>query len=480
MKRLFGRLEDLMDRIRATPVRLLLSVALAVPLAGAGAPALAQNGGVDADIDFARRLSRVFQHVASEIEPSVVHIRTGVRRQYLQRDISGRRVVREGLVQSGLGSGVIVSTDGYIITNNHVIESADALAVRLSDGRDVEARLVGADPATDIAVLKVDADGLTAAPFGDSEALQVGEWVIAVGSPFGFDKSVTTGIVSAKGRSGLGGADTDRYEEFIQTDASINPGNSGGPLVNLEGEVVGINTAILASRVGGSIGIGFAIPSRMAETVYRTIASTGRVQRGWLGIMMEDTDGQRSRGGGGRGGGGILVADVVPNSPAERGGLRAGDIITAFNQTPVDNATRLRNAIHFTAPGSAATVSVLRDGEQSDLKVEILDAVEGRAVAAGGAYLRDLGASLAPLDHSLRAQLGLSGDRSGLVVLEMVEGSLARNSGLLPGDIVLVAGRVETQSVDDLQNALRRAGATVELTVERQGRRGRLTLRLAQ
>ncbi|MFG0286192.1 MAG: trypsin-like peptidase domain-containing protein [Phycisphaerales bacterium JB039] len=442
-------------------------------------PAAAQNDDLDADIAFARRLSHVFQHVSNQIEPSVVHIRTAARQRIIERDVFGRRLgVREGpLAPSGLGSGVIVSEDGYIITNNHVVEAADALTVGLSDGREVEARIVGADPATDVAVLKIDASGLTPARFGDSETLEVGEWVIAVGSPFGFSKSVTTGIVSAKGRSGLSGSETNRYEEFIQTDASINPGNSGGPLVNLEGEVVGINTAILSSRVGGSIGIGFAIPSRMAEAVYRTIVRTGRVERGWLGIMMEDVGGPAA---GAPNGAGVLVTEVVPGSPADRAGLRTGDIITAFDGARTENANRLRNAIAFTAPGADVEITLLRDGETRRLQTEIVDSVEGRAVSVGATYLRDLGLSLIPLDPALAREIGLDSDARGLLVYEVVEGAPARQSGLVRGDIIFAAGRVETDSPPDLIGAIERAGPAVDLTVQRGARTGRLTLRLAQ
>ncbi len=473
--------------------RRLLALILACPLCLPlwSAPALAQENGredearsatLEADIAFARRLSRVFQHVAGQIEPSVVHIRTAERQRYMQTDVFGRPLgVREGpLTQSGLGSGVIVSRDGYIITNHHVVESADALAVSLSDGRELDARIVGADPATDIAVLKIDAEGLTPAPFGDSEALQVGEWVIAVGSPFGFAKSVTTGIVSAKGRSGISGAETNRYEEFIQTDASINPGNSGGPLVNLEGEVVGVNTAILSSRVGGSIGIGFAIPSRMAEAVYRTIVRTGRVERGWLGIIMLDPTGDVAVEAGMPPGGGVLITEVVTESPADRAGIRPGDIITSFGGASTRNTNRLRNAIAFTPPGASAEVELVREGSPITLTVEVMDSVEGRAVSQGATYMRDIGLSLLPLDRQISAELGLGRAARGLLVLEVVEGAPARLSGLVRGDIIFGAGGAETATVDDLRSALRRAGAALDLTVERRGRRGRLTLRLAQ
>ncbi|MFI4882103.1 MAG: trypsin-like peptidase domain-containing protein, partial [Phycisphaerales bacterium JB064] len=251
---------------------------------------------VEADVAFAGSLSRVFRHASQAIEPSVIHIQTARQIYRTVRDPYGRIVRQEETMPAGVGSGVIVTADGFALTNHHVVQGADDVIVTLADGREVAAQIVGSDPGTDLAVLRLDASGLTPARIADSDGLQVGDWVVAVGSPFGLDHTVTAGIVSAKGRSGLTprGASrqrVDRFEEFIQTDAAINPGNSGGPLVNLHGELVGINSMI-ASSGGGSVGIGFAIPSAIATSVFENIRETGRLEQGFLGVsdLVNTTD----------------------------------------------------------------------------------------------------------------------------------------------------------------------------------------------
>jgi S1-C subfamily serine protease len=276
----------------------------------------------------AQELSAAFRHAARVIEPAVVHI------------ITEQPTSRGFRAQTGVGSGVILDERGYILTNYHVTRTGRIITVRLADGRETQAELVGGFEETDLAVLKIDAPGLRAAEFGDSEAIGVGEWVLAVGSPFGFEQTVTAGIISAKGRGQIdpnaGDEGPTRFQEFLQTDAAINPGNSGGPLVDLDGRVVGINTAI-ASRDGGSSGLGFAIPADVAQVVMDRIIKKGRVDRGWLGVNMRRLDPEVAY----RLGidGGVVIAGVLKDSPADRAGLREGDIVVSLNGRRTENAS---------------------------------------------------------------------------------------------------------------------------------------------
>ena len=320
----------------------------------------------------AKDLSRGFRHVAKSIRPAVVSISsvrrivpTAQQRQF-GRDVPGG-IPERGFEQRGSGSGVVVSEDGYILTNNHVVRAADEVNVTLSDSRTLSAKVIGTDEKTDLAVLKIDTSGLSFAKLGDSDAIDVGEWALAIGSPFGLAQTVTAGIISAKGRSNVGITD---YEDFLQTDAAINPGNSGGPLVNLDGQVIGINTAI-ASRSGGYMGIGFAIPSNLARPVMQSIIKDGHVERGWLGVAIQDltkdlADSLQldSRDG-------VLVGNVIAGSPADEAGLQSGDIILRFGGKPPRTANQLRNAVAATAPDTKTVVAVFRNGQTRTLKVAI-------------------------------------------------------------------------------------------------------------
>ncbi|HYE62662.1 MAG TPA: trypsin-like peptidase domain-containing protein [Phycisphaerales bacterium] len=375
------------------------------------------------DIAFAKRLSNAFKSVAHNVEPSVVHITQ--RNRITQRNIWGE-VVRSGITDTGMGSGFIVSTDGYIVTNNHVITSrdraAEQISVRLFDGREVDARLVGRDELTDLAVLQIDAkelpQGISPVTFGDSDVLEVGEWVVAIGSPFGLSNTVTAGIVSAKGRS-ITPRETGRvHEDFIQTDAAINPGNSGGPLLNLQGEVVGVNSAI-ASRSGGYQGIGFAIPSNIAKAVLDNIVAHGRVVRGWMGVDLADLAN------------GVGVQSVQEDSPADKAGLRAGDIITKYQGKTV-NEPRLRNAIALTAPGTKAPIEILRDGQALSTVVTIGDL----NAALGNTDVPQLGARVRTLTRDIAQALRVNRNR-GVVVMEVDDGSRAHAAGFEPGDVIV-------------------------------------------
>jgi serine protease Do len=350
----------------------VVSLALAGPALGQAKTEPAKSDpSIQDDLKHAKSLSRAFQHAASQINPSVVHI-TQERTVYTQRSFFD--MPQKQMAPVGAGSGVIVSKDGYILTNNHVIEGAEKVSVKFGDGRELDGRVIGTDPPTDLGVIKVDADNLTPATFGDSDALEVGEWVIAVGSPFGvFDNTVTAGIVSAKGRTGLQSTSDEKNEDFIQTDAAINPGNSGGPLVNLEGKVVGINSQI-ASRSGGYQGIGFSIPSSIARLVMDQLVKTGRVDRGGIGLNdMATITPENAARVGFHGTEGVFVAQIVPNSPADKAGLVPGDIIVRFNGRPVTTKERLANAIAFTPPGTPVNIDYVRADQGRAVTVNVAD-----------------------------------------------------------------------------------------------------------
>ena len=344
-------------------------------------------------------------------------------------DDSGR-----GLRQQGTGSGVIISADGYILTNNHVIDGSDEITVVLVGGKKHKATLVGADPKTDLAVLKIDANGLVAAPLGNSDALQVGEWVLAVGNPFNLEQTVTAGIVSAKGRANVGIAD---YEDFLQTDAAINPGNSGGPLVNLKGEVVGINTAI-ATNTGQSAGIGFAIPINMARSIKDNLIANGRVQRGYLGVMIQDLDEDLSRSFKFDGTRGVLIGDVVPDGPGAKAGLKNGDIVVRYNGREMDNVQHLRNAVAETTPGKEVPIEVFRDGKIEKLTITIGE-LSGQPVASGKAPANDmkkLGMTLQTLTPEQARELGLREGTRGVLITEVEPDGLAAFAGLQPRQVI--------------------------------------------
>ena len=395
-----------------------------------------------------------FTELAEEHSASVVNISTARRAPAPSRrwreleewfpDFLPRPEMRR-IPRSSLGSGVIVSEDGYILTNDHVIDGADEILVRFSDRRELEATVMGTDPRSDLALLKVEAKNLPAASIGQSEDLQVGEWVMAIGSPFGFDYSVTAGIVSAKGRS-LPNARRDNYVPFIQTDVAINPGNSGGPLFNLDGEVVGINSQIY-SNSGGFMGVSFAIPIDVAMDVVEQLKSDGRVSRGWLGVMIQEVDRDLAESFGLDRPRGALVNQVVPDSPAEKGGLLAGDIIVEFNGRSVERSGELPHFVGRAGAGAEAELGIVRDGEQQRLNIRTGELPDGDlAVRSGGrgqsAQPSELGLVLEDIPDALRERLNLKG---GARVLQ-AEGP-AREAGLRPGDII---AKLNNKPVADL------------------------------
>jgi len=359
-------------------------------------------------------------------------------------------------LQEGLGSGVIVSEEGYILTNNHVITGrdrngvADKITVELVDRRTFEAKVVGRDPLTDLAVLKIDGGDLPTVPYGDSDALRVGEIVVAVGNPFGQLHTVTSGIVSAVGRSGIGLA---RYEDFIQTDAAINPGNSGGALVNTRGEVMGINTAI-ASRSGGYQGIGFAVPINMARKIMAKLIEDGEVRRGFLGILPQDIDKDIASALGLRPYQGVLVGEVVVDKPAEKAGIEVGDVILEVDGEKLESADELRHRIADIEPGTAVKLRVLREGRERAIKVKLGELVQGQVAARSVPQQEEkFGLRVQELTDELARQLKYEGER-GVVVVEVRPGSAADRAGLERGDLVQEVNRRPVESVRDFQKAI--------------------------
>ena len=367
--------------------------------------------------------------------------------------------------QMSAGSGVIVDADeGYVLTNNHVVENADEIRVTLRDNRSFEAELVGRDPATDIAVLRIEADALTAIPLGNSEDLLVGDFVVAIGNPFGLGQTVTSGIVSALGRSGI---NPEGYEDFIQTDASINPGNSGGALLTLDGKLIGINTAIIAPNGGGNVGIGFAVPINMAVGVMEQLVEFGEVQRGRLGVMIQDLTPDLAAALEVKAATGAVISSVEPGTPADDAGLAAGDVVVAVNGETVEGSADLRRKIGLRRPGDKVEIAYLRDGARQTAQVTLAEAGAQRPRERNlGGFDALAGVRLAPLDRSHPAW----GAVDGVVVAQVAPGSLAARAGLEPGDVITAVNRRQVDTIRDIDRALENAPGAVALTVWRDGR----------
>ncbi|MEE3368628.1 MAG: DegQ family serine endoprotease [Planctomycetota bacterium] len=373
--------------------------------------------------------------------------------------------------QQGMGSGVIVSADGYVVTNNHVVQGADEVTVTLHDGTTQKANIVGTDKKTDLAVLKIAAQGLTAAPLGDADLMEVGDWVLAIGSPFNYHQTVTAGIISAKGRRVGVLQSVQGYEDFIQTDAAINPGNSGGPLLNLRGEVIGINTAI-ASRSGGFNGLGFAIPSKIVGSVYRAIVQHGHVERGQIGTLIQDLDRDLAQSFGYKSTDGVLVQDVIPGGPADRAGIQSGDIIIRYQGNAVNNSKQLRNAVAATAPGTRTSMTLFRDARERQLEIMIQSQdpqPRANRDEPSQSSTTTLGITVQTLTADQARQLGLTPPEQAVLVTQVAPGSLAARAGIRRGDLLLDVGGQSIDSAAEFRLALQNVdpAAGVRLQVKR-------------
>lgn len=435
-----------------------------------------------------------FSNVAEKVMPAVVIITSqktvkpaGISQLPFGDDPFMRRFFdapQNGAPQkeSSLGSGVIVSRDGYILTNNHVVNGADRVTVRMDKHNSIDAQVVGTDPQSDLAVLKVDEKDLPVLPLGHSDNLKIGEWVMAVGSPFGLERSVSIGIVSAKGRSGL---NVTSYEQFIQTDAAINHGNSGGALVNLQGELVGINTAI-ASSTGGSNGVGFAIPIDQARTIMESLIKNGKVSRGYIGVTLQDVDDKLAKAMDLAEARGAVVNTVSPGTPADKAGIKVGDVILKLNGDDVDDVPQLRNRIAAITPGTSVTLQVRRDETTKNFTLTLGELPKNLAQAGSGDDNDDgtpgdgpkeksgteskLGLEVRTLNDELAQQYRIKEER-GVVITAVDADSRAADAGLREGDVILECNRHEVISVDQLRTALGDRGAKnpVLLRVSRGG-----------
>lgn len=425
-------------------------------------------------------LSKAFERVATLVKPAVVNINT----EQIIHATSGpmdqfERMFGNGpfgfffdtprdLKQRSLGSGFIVDSKGYILTNNHVVKNATKIKVKLDDGRSFDATVVGTDPQTDLAVVKINASDLPTLRLANFDQVKVGEWVLAFGSPFDLEQTMTAGIISAKGRN----LNTGNYDNFLQTDAAINPGNSGGPLVNLAGEVVGINTMIM-SEYGGFQGVGMAIPATMADNVYRQLIHSGKVTRGWLGVNIQEVTPELAKGFGLGSAKGALVSQVEPNSPASKAGLKSGDVILEFNGKEISTYRDLSLAVADTKVGIPAKLKIQRDGKAlfEEVTVGERPAEKGEEERASNKAERArLGITVENLDSNSVRQLNLTSDK-GALVTDVEAGSPADEGGVRPGDVIREINHKPVNNASDLKSALReiKSGSTVLLSIIRQG-----------
>lgn len=487
-------------------------VALAIALLAPAATTYSQNTErqpAEAAKAQAHALSDAFRSVYRSTAPSVVNIRSTQRiqlgenpmtpspledeffRRFFGRDLPegfrfGPNPQMPPPERSGEGTGIVAREDGYLVTNNHVVEGATSIKVRLSDESEYDATVVGTDPETDLAVVKIDISGLTPARFGNSDEIEIGDWVLALGSPLGLEQTMTAGIVSAKGRN-LGRALDITFQDFIQTDCAINPGNSGGPLVNLNGEVVGINTAI-STRTGFYMGVGFAIPSNIAKPVIDTLIEGGIVRRGWLGVQIGPLTPEAAEYAGFEGTRGVLIAEVLPDGPAQTSGVKAGDIVTQINARSVTEPGQLLNIIAATPPGERARLTVFREGKLREINVTLGDRSEQQLTAARPRETPErqpgageLGIVVRNLTPEIAKRLGAE-DREGVVVAHVAVGSIAGDAGVQAGDIVSMVNETKVATVQEFNAAVRAADLTkvVRLQIVREGATAFLYLKSKQ
>ena len=399
----------------------------------------------DTGANLLEKTSQAFTQIAKKAMPCTVYIKAQIQpsgQQYpnpfdqfqddfFKRFFGGQAPLQQQQQpQQAAGSGFIIRSDGFIVTNFHVVKDATQISVMLNDGREFPATIKGTDPRTDLAVLKIDEKDLPFLNFGDSDDLEVGEWVVAIGNPFGLEGTLTVGVVSAKGRQDLGIAS---YEDFIQTDAAINPGNSGGPLLNLQSEVIGVNTAI-SSNSGGYMGIGFAIPSKMAHNVIEQILDGGTVQRAYLGIVLQPVDKELADALGLDKQDGVLISEVMKDSPAQKAGLVQGDIVLSYNDKPIKSVSKFRNDIALMHPGATLKLRILRNQKQLDISVSLGAQNENEVVTAE--VVQKIGLELENLTPELAGRLGYPSDTDGVVISKVKPNSPAAMAGLRPGFLI--------------------------------------------
>jgi len=477
------------------PQAILLAATLALGIGGVGIAVADRLGSMHPALDlkvansdeasshagFAPVVKRVLPAVVSISSSKVTKVPSGMDGQDMPDlfrqffgDNSGRHFrspeAPETMREQALGSGVIMTPDGYILTNNHVVDGATSVKVTLSDNRQFTARIVGTDAKSDIAVLKIDASRLPVITVGDSSKAEVGDYALAVGNPFGVGQTVTMGIVSATGRTNLG---IEQYENFIQTDAPINPGNSGGALVNDRGELIGINTAIIAHGSEGNQGIGFAVPSDMAVSEMRQIVEHGKVERAFLGILPQDVTPAMARAFGENAASGALVGDVTPNSPASRVGLKQGDIILEVNGKPVADANSLRMTISMLPPDTTVSLKVFRDGASHDFTVKLAALPTEQAAVQNPSNEPSrnslAGVSVQNLDSDTASQLGLPANSSGVVVTKVDPSSAAADAGLQRGDVIQQVNHKPVRNTADFDRAVSGSKDNTLLLVNRHG-----------
>ena len=429
-------------------------------------------------IETLRRMGKAFAGIAEKASPAVVSIKTEktVRQEYFtmpdwpfgepfspfdddlferffRRRFSPRRSPRPKQRQTAQGSGFIISPDGYILTNNHLVGEADKVTVKREENPEVEAKVIGTDPDSDVAIIKIDSQDLAYLELGDSDALEVGEWVLAIGNPFGLSHTVTAGIVSGKGRSNIGLA---TYEDFIQTDAAINFGNSGGPLINLDGKVVGINTAILGP--GGNIGIGFAIPINMAKAIRDQLIESGTVVRGYLGIWYEELTPTLARAFGlEEDAKGVAITKVIEDTPADKAGLKHNDVIIEFDGQPIENKNAFLKQVARLKPGTKAKLVVLRDGKQKTFTVELgKRPPKGEIIGTELEAIDELGFSVQDLTNDIAERYGYK-DLTGVIVTRVEPGSEAVDAGFVSGMLIMEVNRMPIKNTRDFNEAIRKA-----------------------
>jgi Do/DeqQ family serine protease len=402
---------------------------------------------------------KAFSEVAKKVTPCVVNISTISKKKNIQpffemnpffEDFFGAPQTRR---DKSLGSGFIISKDGYIVTNDHVVRDAESVQVKLSNDKVYDAKVVGGDQKTDIAVIKINVTDLPVAVLGDSDKLEVGQWAIAIGNPFGLERSMTVGVVSATGRSNVG---IETYENFIQTDASINPGNSGGPLLNIHGEVIGINTAIVAAGQG----IGFAIPIAMAKPVFTQILQKGTVSRGYMGVTIQPVTEELARSFGLKQARGALINDVLKGGPAEKAGIRQGDVIVAFNGTEVKDPSHLQRLVAEHGVGKSAKVTVFRDGKTIELGMTL-----SSADAAPKQQRESGGGGEQPGQTDLLGLVVDDAEQGGVVVVEVRRGSAAADAGIRRGDVIVSVNRKKVLNSGEYKRIIQQAGRGGSLTI---------------